>query len=70
MQRTATATPQAGPVHEPHAPRPSTIDEQIAVSVQQRQVTRQILAESRRLSELTRHLLAHPPRGAQANHNS
>lgn len=70
MRRTATATPEADTVHAPPAPRPSTIQQQIAASVHQRQAARQILAESRRLSELTRQRLAQPPRGVQGNHQS
>ncbi len=70
MRRTATATLEADTVHASHAPRPSTIQQQIAASVHQRQAARQILEESRRLSELTWQRLAEPPRSAPANPDS
>ncbi|MDP9309436.1 MAG: hypothetical protein M3R24_00820 [Chloroflexota bacterium] len=70
MRRTATPSPDAEPVHEPPVSRPSTVQAQIAASRHQRQAARQILAESRRLSELTRQRLAQPPRGVQGNHQS
>ncbi len=70
MRRTATATPEADTVHAPHAPRPSTIQQQIAASVHQRQAARQTLEESRRLSKLTRQRLTEPPRSTQPGHTA
>ncbi len=70
MRRTATPSPDAEPVHEPPVSRPSTVQAQIAASRHQRQAARQILEESRRLSELTRQRLAEPPRSAVANPHS
>ncbi len=62
MRRTKPATPEAAAVHEPHALRPRTVQQQIAASAHQRHAARQILEESRRLSDVTRQRLMRPPR--------
>lgn len=70
MRRTPTVVPTTARVHEPQpAPSPA-IHQQIAASAHQRQVAREMLEESRRLSDLTRQLLTHQRRDTATDHDA